>query len=164
MSGSVGGSEYEALWKEYQSLRSEIEQRDEAVQQANHAHARTRLAEELREQGVVKPELFADMLVEKGRVKADVTEGFDHFEVRTADGTKMITESGDEATVGYLAERWAGQNPELVRDGQQSGSGFDEGGEPRPQSLEDAQRRAEQSGDMETAGRVKAARAMQPAG
>lgn len=106
------------------TFREKVEQREEAVRSANQAHARTRLAEELRDQGVVKPEMFADLLVEKGRVQADVTEGFDQFEVLTSEGTKMIDESGDEATVDYFAEKWAAQNPELVRSRTREGADY----------------------------------------
>lgn len=143
-----------------ESYQSKIEQREEAVQSANRAHARNVLIEALREHNVVKPEMFADLLVDKGRVQADVTEGFDAIEVRTPEGNKMLTESGDEASVQDLAARWAEQNPEFVRDGQQAGSGFDQGGEPTPTTLEDVQRKAERNGEMNTATRAKARQIM----
>lgn len=141
-----------------ENYRSKIEQRESAIESANRATARTKLIEALTAQGVVKAEMFADLLVDRGRVQADVTEGLDHVEVLTPEGNKMLTESGDEATVQDLAASWAEQNPEFVRDGQQNGAGFDEGGEPRPTSLTDVQKRAEQEGDLDRATRAKTAR------
>lgn len=146
-------------------LREEIESRDSAVQQANEANARNELIKQLRSQGVVKPEVFADTLIAKGRVSADVTKGLDHFEVKTAEGTKMLTDEGKEADVAYLAERWAESNPEFVRDPTQQGAGFREGGDAQPKGYEGRLKEARKQGPDATIGvKFQKAREMRPSG
>lgn len=147
------------------NYQSKLEQREQAIQQANRATARNKLVEALHEQGVIKAEMFADLLVDRGRVQADVTEGLDHVQVLTPEGNKMLTPDGEEADVSHLARQWAESNPEFVRDGTQNGAGFDEGSDPQPVGdLTERQRRAEQEGDLNSASEAKAARAIEQMG
>lgn len=105
-----------------ESYQSELEEREQAVRQASRATARNRLVEELRQRNVVKPDMFADALID--RVEADVTEGLDHIEVYTEQGNRMLNDDGDPATVEYLVERWVEQNPEFVAADSKAGAGF----------------------------------------
>lgn len=89
---------------------------EEALEQANRNTALRAARDALQDAGAKAPDKLARILVDRGRVRADITQGPDHVEVRTERGTPRINRNGDRMDVSEFAESWLDENPEFQRD------------------------------------------------
>ena len=98
---------------------------EEALQRANRNTALSAARDALQDAGAKAPDKLARILVDRGRVRADITEGPGHVEVRTEQGTPRINRDGDRMSLGEFAESWLDEHPEFRRDEEPSTDGAD---------------------------------------